>query len=105
METVTIQQNLQPPRRESKWREFLDNFPIIQFVLAGFIGLAATYTTIQLSQNTQAAEIRRASEKIEQLERDSKALLSRELFDERTKAIQAEQARQREMLEKLLERK
>lgn len=70
---------------KSGLKNWLDTFPILQFVGAGIIGLCATWTTIQLTQNSQAAEIRRNSEKIEKLEKES---VSRELFDERTKNIE-----------------
>lgn len=68
------------------FRQWLETAPILQFIGAGIIGLCATWTTIQLTQNSQAAEIRRNAEKIERLEKDS---VSRELFDERTKNIES----------------
>jgi hypothetical protein len=82
------------------FRQWLDAMPILQFVGAGVIGLCATWTTIQLSQNSQAAEIRRASERVERLEKE---FVSRELFDERTRAMREEQLRQSLMIEKILE--
>lgn len=91
-------ENSQP----SKWKEILNGFPIIQFVIAGFIGLAATWTTIQLTQNSQAAEIRRNTEKIERLEKDS---VSRELFDERTKTIIEKQKETNDLIKQILEKK
>ena len=94
METQTLQ--------KSKWKEFLDNFPIIQFVGAGLIGLVATWTTIQLTQNSQAAEIRRNHERIEKLEKES---VTRELFDERTKTIIEKQKETNDLINKFLEKK
>ncbi|HEX8637363.1 MAG TPA: hypothetical protein VF692_04825 [Pyrinomonadaceae bacterium] len=80
----TSQTNQQSEK--SNFRQWLDAAPILQFVGAGIIGLCATWTTVQLTQNSQAAEIRRASERIEKLEKES---VSRELFDERTKNIES----------------
>lgn len=86
----------------SRLKQFLEAFPLVQFVLAGVIGLAATWTTIQLTQNSQAAEIRRQGEKIERLEKE---FVGREIFDERTLKIIDEQKEQRKLIEKLIERK
>ncbi len=87
---------------KSKWKEFLDNFPIFQFVGAGIIGLCATWTTVQLTQNSQAAEMRRQGEKIDRLEKDS---TPRELFDERTRTIIEKQKETNDLIQKLLEKK
>lgn len=86
--------------QKSGLKGWLEAFPILQFVGAGIIGLCATWMTIQLTQNSQAAEIRRNSERIDRLEKDS---VSRELFDERTRTIRDEQLRQSQMIEKILE--
>ena len=98
METANITVNTTATR----WKSFLESFPIIQFVLAGLIGLAATYTTLQLSQTSAAAEIRRNSERIEKLEKES---VSREIFDERTKTILDRLEKQDQKLDKILEKK
>lgn len=102
METVQISQINTPHPPRSKWRELMDNFPFIQFVGAGLIGLVATWTTVQLTQNSQAAEIRRQGEKIERLETTA---VSRELFDERTRSMIDEQKKQRELLERIFDKK
>lgn len=86
---------------KSKWREFLDAAPILQFIGAGLIGLVATWTTIQLTQNSQASEIRRSAEKIEKLERES---VAKDLFEERTKTIIEKQKEQSEMLQKIFDK-
>lgn len=83
-------------------RRFFEAFPIIQSVAAGVIALAATWTTIQLTQNSQAAEIRRNTEEIERLKKES---TPRELFDERTRTILENQKETKDLLNKLLERK
>lgn len=99
MENLTPNSQAKP---KTAWREFLDAFPLVQMVGAGVIGLFATWTTIQLTQNSQAAEIRRNSEKIERLERDQ---TPRILFDERTQRILDEQIKLNSRLDKLLEDK
>lgn len=101
MENAHISQTQASPPK-TRWTDFLSAFPILQFIGLGIITLAATWTTIQLTQNSQAAEIRRQGEKLERLEKDS---VNRELFDERTLKIIEEQKRQGERLEKLLDRK
>jgi Flp pilus assembly protein TadB len=101
METVNLTQVNQAPPPRSKWKSFLESFPIIQFVLAGAIGLVAAYTTLQLSQNIQASEIRRNSERIERLEKES---VTREIFDERTKTILDRLDKQDSKLDRLLEK-
>ena len=87
---------------KSKFRELVDTFPIIQMVGAGLIGLVATWTTIQLTQNSQAAEIRRNTEEIERLKKES---TPRELFDERTRTILENQKETKELINKFLEKK
>lgn len=87
--------------QKSKLRELLEAFPIIQFIGAGVIGLCATWTTIQLSDQSQAAEIRRNSEKIERLEKES---VPREVFDERTKSMLDQLKDQSGKLDRILEK-
>jgi hypothetical protein len=88
--------------QKSKWQAFNDAFPILQFIGAGVIGLAATWTTIQLTQNSQAAEIRRNSERIEKLEKEQTPLI---LFEERTRTILENQKETKELIQKFLEKK
>ena len=87
---------------KSKFKEMVDTFPIIQFVGAGLIGLVATWTTVQLTQNSQAAEIRRNKEEIEQLKKEQTPFI---LFDERTRTIIESQKQLNEKFDKLLEKK
>lgn len=90
--------NLSPQR--SKLQDLINGWPIIQFIGAGVIGLVATWTTLQLSQQSQAARLSAAETKIEKLEKDA---VPRELFDERTNKIIDEQERQYGLLIKILE--
>lgn len=101
MDNVILTPNSNTEKKNA-FQKFLEAFPILQLVGAVIIGLAATWTTIRLTQSSQAAEIRRQSEKIERLEKDT---VSRELFDERTLKIIDEQKEQRKLLERLLEKK
>jgi hypothetical protein len=88
--------------QKSKWRAFNEAFPVFQFILAGAVGLVATYTTIQLTQNSQAAEIRRHDERIGRLEKE---FTPRELFDERTRTILEKQKETNDLIQKILEKK
>lgn len=81
---------------------FLTNVPVIQLVGAGIISFFMAWTTIQVTQSSQAAEIKRNHERIEKLEKDS---VSRELFDERTQRIIDEQKKLNSMFERSLEKK
>lgn len=86
METVNLTQIQSQPK--SRWKEFSENFSIIQYALAvisaAIIGICATYTTIQITATAQTKDIERVSEKVGKLENDS---VSKELFDERTKTM------------------
>ncbi len=86
----------------SKWQGLTEAFPLMQFIGGVIIAVCATWTTIQLTQNSQAAEIRRVSEKVERLEKDS---TPRELFDERTKTILEKQKETYDLIQKILEKK
>lgn len=92
--------NISPQR--SKLQDLINGWPIIQFIGAGLIGLVATWTTLQLSQQSQAAKLSSAESRLERLEKDA---VPRELFDERTNKIIAEQERQYSLLIKILEDK
>lgn len=65
-------------------QDLINGWPIVQFVGAAVIGLSAAWTTVQVSAVSQAAENRRADERIRKLEAEA---VPRELFDERTKMI------------------
>lgn len=80
---------------KSKLREVFESFPIYQTIFLAVFGIISAWVTVTMTQGYQA-------EKILKLEKES---VSRELFDERTKAILDEQKRQRDLLEKILERK
>ena len=95
-------QNQMSEEKSSRMRALFDAFPIIQFIGAGIIGLAATWMTIQLTQNSQAAEIRHNTEKIAKLEKDA---VSRELFDERTLRIIENQEKLDKRFDKLFDKK
>jgi hypothetical protein len=88
--------------QKSKWQSFSEAFPVVQFVGGVIIAVCATWTTIQLTQNSQAAEIRRNGERIEKLEKES---TPRELFDERTRTILDKQKETNDLINKLLEKK
>ena len=92
-------QNLNP--NTSRLQAFFEFF-LIPLVVAGVIGAASSWGTIQLTQNSQASEIRQQGEKIGRLEKES---VPRELFDERTKTILEKLERQGEMIEKIRDRK
>jgi len=119
MENQTSQQP-----EKTGFRRWLEAAPVLQFVGAGIIGLCATWTTIQLTQNSQAAEIRETRQKITTLEtqvdrrkeeRDKqiddlrRSTVTREVFDERTNTIlkqiellRAERQADREYFERIL---
>ena len=68
----------------TRFQDVINGWPIIQFVGAAVIGLSAAWTTVQVSAVSQAAENRRADERIRKLETDA---VPREIFDERTRTI------------------
>lgn len=110
---------------KSKLKIFWEAFPLLQFVGAGIIGLCATWTTIQLSQNSQAAEIRETRSKVTSLENlldkqnDAhdkkfdelkKTMVTKDVFDERTNTIlknidlqRLERASDRDYMERILQ--
>ena len=77
MEIETTSQN------NSKWSEFYKSF-LFQIVVAGAIWAAGSWLTSMLTQNSQAAEIRRHDEQIKELQNNQTPRL---LFDERTQRI------------------
>lgn len=83
-------------------RRFFEAFPIFQFLFTVMVGLVVTWTTIQLTQNSQAGEIKRHGEKLEKLERESTPFI---LFDERTKTIIENQKETKDLIQKFLEKK
>jgi hypothetical protein len=93
---------VKPISQKSKWQAFNEAFPVVQFIAGVIIAVCATWTTIQLTQNSQAAEIRRNGERIEKLEKES---TPRELFDERTRTILENQRETKDLINKYLEKK
>lgn len=120
MENETSQNN-----DKSSFRRWFDALPFLQFVGAGVIGLCATWTTIQLTQNSQAAEIRETRTKVTALEtlidkqNDThdkkfdelkKSMVTKDVFDERTNTIlkqidlqRSERASDRDYMERVLQ--
>lgn len=85
----------------------------IGFVSGGTGGIATKATKAE-GLTPEAADVRylskdeaerKAAKRDSQLEDLRRSIVTREVFDERTKAIQDEQLRQRQLLEKLLEKK
>lgn len=76
---------------KSKLRMFWDALPLLQWIGGGIVALCAAWTTIQLTQNSQAAELRETKNKVAALElqvnNDVDRKVTREVFDERTNAI------------------
>lgn len=96
------QSNAPPPGAPSKLKTVWEALPVLQFVGAGVIGLCAAWTAIQLTQNSQAAEIRETRNKVttletyfdkqnaadgRQLDELKKTLVTKDVFDERTNTI------------------
>lgn len=92
MDTVNLTQT--QSQTGAKWREFIDKFPVLHAGFVVFFAVASTYATVQLTQAHQA-------EKIKKLEETT---VSRELFDERTKAILDRLERQDAKLDRIMEK-
>ena len=122
---IFMENQTSQPDEKSAIRRWFDALPILQFVGAGVIGLCATWTTIQLTQNSQAAEIRETRNKVTALEASfdkqkqadekkfddlRKTIVTKEVFDERTNTIlkqidlqRSERASDRDYMERVLQ--
>jgi hypothetical protein len=80
----------------------MTGWPVVQFVAASILGLVGIYTTVQLTQSSQAAAIKTNADRIERLEKES---VPKDLFDERTLRILEEQKKLNDRFDKFLERK
>ena len=111
---VTSQSETKSGFSDTSWKAALI-LAAIGFISGGTGGgIAAKGAAHAEGLSQEAADVRylskeeaekRAAKRDAQVEDLRKSIVTREVFDERTKAIQDEQLRQRQMLEKLLEKK
>lgn len=107
----------EPPKRDL-WASINKILPFAQWILMTLIGIAVFAIGFRDSQTSQAQTIRdiqkdydslsrtvqsNKAEREKQLQDMNSKIVTRELFEERTKAIQDEQIRQRQILERILE--
>lgn len=112
--------NAPPPNRTA--RTYLDSFlkilPFVQWILTILIAIAVFGIGFRDSQTIQSQTIRdiqkdhdnlrrsvdeRKNEQDKQFTELKNQVVTRELFEERTKQIQDEQTRQRQLIERILE--
>ena len=107
-----------PDVQKDVWSAFNKMLPSVQWIVTGIIAVSVAFIGFRDSQTSQAQLIRdiqkdqenltrqvqiNKNEREKQLEDLKSKIISRELFDERTKSIMDEQLRQRQILERILE--